>query len=59
MEARLEIGDERKMGPEEYVEEERWYRCGEEVREGSCRMALLLCGKCWFQAGHNWRTCHT
>ena len=55
--ARLEMEDEREIGPREYVEERRYYRYGEEIHRGSCRGELLQCGQCQFQAGHNSRTC--
>ena len=55
--ARLEMEDEMEMGPEEYVDESRYYRYGEEVHYGSCSGELLQCGRCQFQAGHNRGTC--
>ena len=57
MEARLEMGDEREMRSEEYMEEGRCYRCGEVVHEDSCRIELLQGERCQFQAGHNRLTC--
>ena len=39
----MDMGDEREVGPEEYVEAGRCYRCGEMKHDGKCRWERLDC----------------
>ena len=52
----MDMGDEREVGPEEYVEGGKCYRCGEMRHEGKCKLERLECGRCGGM-GHNRRTC--
>ena len=52
----LNIREESKVGPEAYMEEGWYYRCGEKEHWVNCRQALSQCQRCNFQA-HNSRTC--